>query len=50
MLTSDVVAHVETNNMTTHGMVKEKVFIVDIRERTPRGIWKSPDQRKEEVG
>lgn len=26
-------------------MVKEKAFIVDMRERTARGIWKSTDSR-----
>ena len=28
-----------------HGMVKGKVFIVDLRERTARDIWKGPEQR-----
>lgn len=31
------------------GMV-EKVFVVDMRESTTRGIWKRPEQRKESSG
>lgn len=27
-------------------MVKGKVFIIDNRERTARGLWKSPEQRE----
>jgi hypothetical protein len=26
------------------GMVEGKAFIVDVRERTARGIWESPEQ------
>ena len=29
--------------------VEEKVFIVDMRESTARGIWKSPEQGEKEV-
>lgn len=28
-------------------MVEEKVFIVDMRESTDRGIWKGPDRPRE---
>lgn len=28
------------------GLVEEKVFIVRMRERISRGIWKSPEQRE----
>jgi hypothetical protein len=28
---------------TPRGMVAEKVFIVDMKESSARGIWKSPD-------
>lgn len=31
---------------TDDGMVKEKVFIVETRERVARGSEKSPEQRK----
>jgi hypothetical protein len=30
-------------------MVKRKVFIVDIKEKMARGIWKSPEHREKEV-
>lgn len=30
--------------MNVLGMIEEKGFIVDIRERTAQGIWKCPDE------
>lgn len=27
-------------------MVKEKVFVVDVKERRARGDWKRPEQRE----
>ena len=30
-------------------MVERKVFIVDMREGTARGIWKSPEQEEKAV-
>lgn len=29
-----------------HGMAKRKDFIVDVREKTARGIWKRPKQKE----
>lgn len=31
------------------GLVEEKVFIIDTRERISRGNWKSPEQREKEA-
>lgn len=36
----------ETGSMSFYDMVK--VFIVDMRERTARGIWMNSEQREEE--
>jgi hypothetical protein len=30
-------------------MVKGKVFVVDVRERTDRDIWKGPEHREKAV-
>lgn len=32
-----------------HGMFKGKVFILDMRDRTVRGFWKSPEKREKVV-
>lgn len=32
--------------MTLHGMAKRKDFIVDVREKTARGIWKRQKQKE----
>jgi hypothetical protein len=34
-------------HQTFHGTVKGVIFIVDMRERAARGIWKSPEQKEE---
>jgi hypothetical protein len=33
----------KNKEMTLLGMVEEKEFIVDLRERVARDIWKGPD-------
>lgn len=32
-----------------YGMVKGKVCVVDVRERTDRGVWKGPEHREKVV-
>lgn len=32
-----------------HGTVKGKGFVVDVREKTHRGIWKGPEHREKVV-
>lgn len=38
--------HHTPHRLVIQGMVEGKVFIVDMRERTTRGTWKSPEQRE----